>query len=57
MTGKISSRKFDHNGVVQEIKGGKLTKHRDFGISPVSQAAILFDLLPIIGTHYALKGF
>ena len=56
MTGKISSRKFDHNGLVQEIKGGKLSKRRDFGISPVPEVAILFDSLPIIGTHYALKG-
>ena len=57
LTGKISSRKFDHNGVVQEFKGGKLSKPREFGVSPVSRGAIFFDSLPIILTHYALKGF
>ena len=54
MTGEISSRKFDHNGVVQEFKGDKLSKPREFG---VSRGVIYFDSLPIIGTEYALKGF
>ena len=57
MTGNISSRKFNYNGEVQEIKGGKLSKPRDFDISPVPQAAMLFHSLPKIGTHYALKRF
>ena len=57
MAGKISSHKFNYNGEVQEIKGGKLSKRRDFDISPLSQAAMLFHSLPKIGTHYALKRF
>ena len=54
MTGEISSRKFDHSGVVQEFKGDKLSKPGEFG---VSRGIIYFDSLPIIGTEYALEGF
>ena len=53
MTGEISSRKFDHNGVVQEFRGDRLSKPGEFG---VSRGVIYFDSLPIIGTQYPLKG-
>ena len=50
MTGEISSRKFDHNGLVQEFKGDKLP--RDVNLK---QDALYFDSLPIIGTHYTIN--
>ena len=39
--------------VVQEFKGDKFSKPREFG---VSRGVIYFDSLPRIGTQYPLKG-
>ena len=54
MAGEISSRKFDHNSLVQEFKGDKLPRDID-----LKQGVVYFDSLPIIGTHTinSLTGF
>ena len=50
MAGEISSRKFDHNSLVQEFKGDKLPRDID-----LKQGVVYFDSLPIIGTHYTIN--